>query len=88
MTRIHRKSDDVHLTNLARKARRRGDPAEAARWLRLLALHQACNARNDAAIQREIEQSDAFLRQDAELQKIEEARRRSRAIERGVEHNS
>jgi hypothetical protein len=79
MTRIHRQSEYVHLQNLARKARRRGDAADALRWARLIGLHQASRARHDAAAERELERDAEYIRQEAELQKLEEARRRSGA---------
>jgi hypothetical protein len=47
-----RKSDSGRLDNLARKARRRGDAAEAAHWYRALALRQAAEERQHLAAER------------------------------------
>jgi hypothetical protein len=55
MTKWTRGSESHYLANLARKARRRGDAAEATRWLKAVAIRQAEINRFDAAIQREIE---------------------------------
>jgi len=48
----HRKSDDGYLDNLARKARRRGDAAQAVLWYRALTLRQAAEERQHLAAER------------------------------------
>jgi hypothetical protein len=48
----HRKSDNGFLDRLARKARRRGDAAEAVLWYRALAIRQAAQERAHLAAER------------------------------------
>jgi hypothetical protein len=52
MTSWPRKSDNGYLDNLARKARRRGDAAEAVTWYRALSLRQAAEERAHLAAER------------------------------------
>lgn len=54
MTKWMRRSESLYLDNLARKARRRGDPVEAARWYRVAAIRHAKIDRFEAGLQRDI----------------------------------
>jgi len=65
MLRLFRRSEYAHATNIARKARRRGDAAGAALWLKHAERLQFVEKRHDEIVH-------AWKLRDAELEKVRE----------------
>jgi hypothetical protein len=77
MSKFMREDELLHLQNLARKARRRGDAVEAARWQKAINLHQMAQDRFEAAFHRRIR----LERADYEWRAAQQEKARRKATE-------
>ena len=87
MAKWDRKVELLELHNRARKAQRRGDAAETARWYKAIIHLQAVRERHDAAIrrmeQRDREEYEWQIKQ-AELDASEKKARERRASDDAI----